>query len=97
VLAVIKLLCDGIQNRKLTIRQLATSMDINLTGFVSRPEFVTICQQLSDLVTLEQTRIVSNFLDDKNTGKINIMEFLKICTETLNTQIGGGVYSFKQV
>lgn len=38
-----------------------------------------------------------NYLDDKNTGKINIMEFLKICTESLNTQIGGGVFSFMQV
>lgn len=38
-----------------------------------------------------------NYLDEKNTGKINIMEFLKICTESLNTQIGGGVFSFMQV
>jgi hypothetical protein len=43
VLQVINILCDGIQTQKLNIRQLALSMDINGTGFVSRPEFVTTC------------------------------------------------------
>lgn len=53
VLQVVKLICDGIQSRKLNIKQLSLSMDINGTGFVSRPEFVSVCQQLSDVATLE--------------------------------------------
>lgn len=96
-MAVIKVICDGIQTQKLNMRQLALSMDINGTGFVSRPEFVSTCQQLSDTVTLEQIRVLQNYLDDKNMGKVNIMEFLRVCTDTLNTQIGGGVFSFMQV
>jgi Ca2+-binding EF-hand superfamily protein len=97
VLQVVKLICDGIQSRKLNIKQLSLSMDINGTGFVSRPEFVSVCQQLSDVATLEQIRALANFLDDKNTGKVSIVEFLRVCTETLNSQIGGGVFSFMQV
>lgn len=97
VLSVIKIICDGIQNRKLNIKQLALSMDVNGTGFVSRPEFVSVCQQLSDVATLDQIRALTNFLDDKNTGKVSVQEFLRVCTETLNSQIGGGVFSFMQV
>jgi Ca2+-binding EF-hand superfamily protein len=48
-------------------------------------------------VTLDQIRVLQNYLDDKNTGKVSIMEFLRVCTDTLNTQIGGGVFSFMQV
>jgi Ca2+-binding EF-hand superfamily protein len=97
VLSVIKIICDGIQSRKLAIKQLFMSMDINGTGFVSRPEFVSVCQQLSDVATLDQIRALTNFLDDRNTGKVSITEFLRVCTETLNSQIGGGIFSFMQV
>lgn len=97
VLNVIKIICDGIQERKLSIRQLSMAMDVNGTTFVSRPEFVSCCQQLSDVVTLEQIRTLTDYLDDKKTGKVSIIEFLRVCTDTLNSQIGGGVFAFMQV
>ena len=73
------------------------AMDINGTGFISRPEFVATCQQLNEYTTLDQIRILAAFLDDKNVGKISINEFLRMCTETLNSQIGGGMSAFMQV
>lgn len=97
VLNVVKIVCDGIQKRKLSIRQLSLAMDVNATGFVSRAEFVSCCQQVSDMVTLEQIRILMDYLDDKKTGKVSIIEFLRVCTDTLNSQIGGGVFAFMQV
>lgn len=92
-----KILCDGINKKKLSIRQLAMAMDINSTGFVSKPEFVATCQQLNELATLDQIRLLAAYLDDKNVGKISINEFLRMCTETLNSQIGGGMSAFMQV
>lgn len=73
------------------------AMDINGTGFVSRPEFVATCQQLNEYITLDEIRMLAAFLDDKNAGKISINEFLRVCTETLNSQIGGGMSAFMQV
>lgn len=97
MLNVVKIVCDGIQHRKLSIKQLSMAMDVNGTGFVSRPEFVSCCQQISDTVTLEQIRTLVDYLDEKKTGKVSIIEFLRVCTDTLNSQIGGGVFAFMQV
>jgi len=33
-----------------------------------------------------------NFLDNHNTGKVVIVEFLKYCQEILSQKIGGGVF-----
>jgi len=33
-----------------------------------------------------------NFLDNTNSGKIVIVEFLKYCQELLSQKIGGGVF-----
>lgn len=59
-------------------------MDINKTGYLSRAEFVTVMHGLSEAVPLEHLRVVMQFLDDKNTGKISIFEFLRIVLEILN-------------
>jgi Ca2+-binding EF-hand superfamily protein len=64
---------------------------------LSRAEFVTVIHNLSESITLDNIRIVVQFLDDRNTGKVSIFEFLKIILEILNQQIGGGVYAFMQV
>lgn len=58
-------------------------MDINKTGYINRAEFKQAIMQLVQLKNVEMT-ILYSFLDDKNAGKIAIMEFLKICLEMLN-------------
>lgn len=71
-------------------------MDINRTGYLSRAEFVTVVHNFAESVTLEDIRVLMQFLDDKSTGKVSIFEFLRIILDILNQQIGGGVYAFMQ-
>jgi Ca2+-binding EF-hand superfamily protein len=55
------------------------AMDINKTGYVSRTEYVKLIQSLCESVPLASVRKVMNFLDNHNTGRIVIIEFLKFC------------------
>ena len=59
-------------------------MDINKTGYLSRAEFTLVIQNIAKDIKLEDLRVVTQFLDDKNTGKISIYEFLRIVLEILN-------------
>ena len=52
---------------------------------------------LADSVQLENLRIICTFFDERNTGKINVFEVIRVIQEILNQQIGGGVYAFMQV
>lgn len=70
---------------------------MNKNGYFSRAEFCTIVNQLNENIPLEHVRILMQFFDDRNTGKIAILEFLKVCQEILNNMIGGGVYAWIQV
>jgi len=97
VFSILKRICEAVERRRLTIKQLNAALDINKTGYLSRAEFVTMIHNLSESITLDNIRIVVQFLDDRNTGKVSIFEFLKIILEILNQQIGGGVYAFMQV
>ena len=97
IFAILKIVTDGIQEQKLNIRQLLTSLDINNTGYLTRSEFIHVCKQLCESLKLEQIRILQSYLDDKNLGKISIIEFLRLVQELLNQQIGGGVFAFMQV
>lgn len=97
VFSILKRICEAVERRRLTIKQLNAALDINKTGYLSRAEFVTVIHNLSDSITLDHIRVVVQFLDDRNTGKVSIFEFLRIILEILNQQIGGGVYAFMQV
>lgn len=59
-------------------------MDVNKTGYNSRAEFTNIVNQLAENVPLESVRKVVNFLDNNGTGKVSIVEFLRLCQELLN-------------
>lgn len=37
------------------------------------------------------------FFDDKNTGKISVVEVVKAIQDIMNTQASGGLYAFMQV
>lgn len=50
----------------------------NKTGYLSRAEFASVMHNLSEQITLENVRIVMNFFDSNQTGKISIFEFLKV-------------------
>jgi hypothetical protein len=45
------------------------------------------------MIKLNQVRVIENFFDDQSTGKICVIEFLLVCKEILNYNIGGGVFS----
>ena len=38
-----------------------------------------------------------NFFDDKNTGKLSVIEIVKSIQEIMSSQSGGGLYAFMQV
>lgn len=46
---------------------------------------------------MEQVKLLMNYFDEKNTGSISVIEFVKALQEILNHQIGGGVYAFMQI
>jgi len=56
----------------------------NKTGYLSRAEFASVMHNLSEHLTLENVRVVMNFFDSNQTGKISIFEFLKVVQEILN-------------
>ena len=92
VFGILSDICDILQERQFSIRQLMCAMDINKTGYVSRTEFVKLIQSLCETIPLLNVRKVMNFLDNTNSGKIVIVEFLKYCQELLSQKIGGGVF-----
>lgn len=64
---------------------------------MTRAEFSHVCHNLVEKIALEHIRMLTTFFDDRNTGRISTMEFLRVCLEILNQQIGGGVFAFLQV
>jgi len=90
-------IADGIQKNKLSIRQLSQTIDINNTGYLTRAEFTHVLNNLVEDLPLEHIRLITSFFDDRNNGRISTMEFLRVCLEILNQNIGGGVFAFVQV
>lgn len=84
VFSILKKICEAVERRRLTIKQLSSAMDINKTGYLSRAEFVTVIHNLSESITLDSLRVVMQFLDDKSTGRISVFEFLRVVLEILN-------------
>jgi Ca2+-binding EF-hand superfamily protein len=41
--------------------------------------------------------MLMNFFDDKNTGKISVVDVVKALQEIMSSQSGGGLYAFMQV
>lgn len=97
VFRVMRSIADGIQSQKLTVNQLAQALDINGTGYLTRAEFNTVCHKLVENIPLEHIRIVTAFFDDRNNGRVSCQEFIRVCLEILNQNIGGGVFAYLQV
>ena len=57
---------------------------MNKTGFISRAEFATVVKNIESGIALEQTRMLMNYFDEKNTGKISVVELAKAIQEILN-------------
>lgn len=70
-------LAESIQTRRLLMRQVIQLFDINKTGFISRAEFSQVIKTLEAGISLDQVRMLMNFFDDKNTGKLSVVEFVK--------------------
>ena len=84
VFKLMRQVADGIQLAKLTIRQLSSAIDINGTGYLTRAEFGHVVHNLAESMSLENTRTLTSFFDDRGTGRISTMEFLRVCCEILN-------------
>jgi hypothetical protein len=51
-------MCDTFQRKQFSIKQLMSAMDINKTGYVSRPEFVKLIQSVCESIPLANVRKV---------------------------------------
>lgn len=85
VFHILKLIADEICKKKLSIRQVLSIFDPNKSGYISRQEFATIVKDLEAGVSLDETRLLMNFFDEKNTGKISVVEFVRGIQEILNS------------
>jgi Ca2+-binding EF-hand superfamily protein len=60
------------------MRQVIQLIDANKTGFISRAEFSQIIRGLCETITLDQTRLMLTFFDERSTGKISVAELVAI-------------------
>jgi Ca2+-binding EF-hand superfamily protein len=81
---VLKKLSEGIQTKRLAMRQVLSIFDQARTGFISRADFATTVKSLESGMTLDEARLLMNFFDEKNTGKISVVEFAKAIQEITN-------------
>ena len=79
------------------MRQVIGIFDQGRIGFISRADFAFVLKGLEGGLTLEDSRMLMNFFDDKNTGKLSVVELIKSLQEIMNNQTGGGIYAFMQV
>lgn len=79
------------------MRQVIGIIDMSRTGYLSRQEFGQTLRQLDGNLSLEEARSLMQFFDDKNTGKISVVEVVKAIQDIMNTQASGGLYAFMQV
>ena len=56
-----------------------------------------VLHNLDETLSMEHIRLLTTFFDDRNTGRVSTMEFLRVTCEILNQNIGGGVFAFLQV
>lgn len=61
---------------------------------MARSDFATTVKSLESGLTLDESRLLINFFDDKNTGKISVVEVAKSLQEIMNQQTGGGFSAF---
>lgn len=59
------------------MRQVIGIFDQARTGYVSRNDFANTLKTLEGDISLEEARSLMIFYDDKNTGKISVVEVVK--------------------
>ena len=97
VFNILKKLSDAIQNKRLAMRQVIGIFDQGRTGYVSRAEFAQTVKGFEGGITLDEARVLMAFFDDRNTGKLSVVEIVRTLQEIMSTQSGGGLYAFMQV
>jgi Ca2+-binding EF-hand superfamily protein len=65
VFKIMAQMCDDLSKRQFTVKQLMLSMDLNKTGYITRPEFATWMNSLIVTLPLESVRQMANFFDHK--------------------------------
>lgn len=79
------------------MRQIIQIFDEKRNGFISRQLLSDKLRSLCESFTLDQSRLICTYFDERGTGKINVTEFCSVLQELLNQQIGGGIFAFMQV
>lgn len=59
------------------MRQVIAIFDQGRTGYLSRTEFAQTLKTFEGNITLDEARVLMNFFDDKNTGKISVVDVIK--------------------
>lgn len=76
------------------MRQVIGIFDQSRTGYVSRSEFAQVLKTFEGGISLDEARMLMNFFDDRNTGKISVFDVVKATQEIMSSQSGGGLYAF---
>ena len=74
---VLKKLSDAIQNKRYAMRQVIGIFDQGRTGYISRSEFAQTLKSFEGNISLDEARMLMNFFDDKNTGKLSVVDIVK--------------------
>ena len=85
VFNILKKLSDAIQNKRLAMRQVIGIFDQSRTGYVSRSEFAQTLKNFESEISHDEARLLMNYFDDKNTGKLSVVDIIKAVQEIMNT------------
>ncbi len=59
------------------MRQVIALFDQQRTGYISRTDFAATIKTLEGDISLDESRALMQFFDDKQTGKISVVEVVK--------------------
>ena len=94
---ILKKIAEAVQTKNLAMRQVIGIFDQARTGYISRNDFATTIKTLESDLSLDEARSLMGFFDEKNTGKISVVEVVKAIQDIIQMQQGGGLYAFIQV
>lgn len=97
VLNILGKVAEAVHKKQLQMRQVIQVLDVNGTGFATRAEFSQVVRGLCESITLDETRLLLSFFDERGTGRLAVAEVVALVQDLINQQVGGGVYAFMQV
>mgnify|MGYP000173574077 CR=1 FL=1 len=86
VLNVLNSVAESIHRKQLQMRQVIQVLDINGTGFMSRAEFSQVVRGLCESISLEQTRLLLAFFDERSSGKIAVPELVALLQDLIKAK-----------